>query len=210
MLIETLERCRVLPVVTARDEVATVQLAQALYRGGMRAVEITLRTDAALPSIRAVAAELPDLLVAAGTVTNAADLERAREAGAQLALSPGSTPELLRAASASGLPFVPGVATASEVMGGLEQGFGVFKLFPAVASGGIDLLRALAAPFPDVRFCPTGGLTADNFRTYLALDNVICCGGSWMVRGELLASHAWDRVEELARQAMGTAGGGSP
>jgi len=168
----------------------------------MKAIEITLRTDAALESIRAVQAEVPELLVAAGTVITPADLDRVLNAGVKLALSPGSTPELLRAAAESDLPFVPGVATASEVMRGMQFGFEVFKLFPAESTGGVNFLKALSGPFPQIQFCPTGGLGPDNFRHYLALPNVVCCGGSWMVGADLVIDGTWDEIERLAREAM--------
>ncbi|MCB1854353.1 MAG: bifunctional 4-hydroxy-2-oxoglutarate aldolase/2-dehydro-3-deoxy-phosphogluconate aldolase [Halieaceae bacterium] len=202
MLQTILEDCRVLPVVTAASVEATVQLARALQRGGMTAIEITLRSPAALDSIRAVTAQVPGMLVAAGTVTTAAELEQAVAAGATLALSPGATPALLRAAADSGVDFVPGVATASEIMCGVDHGFGIFKLFPAEALGGLALLKSLAGPFPRLRFCPTGGLHPGNFRDYLALPNVICCGGSWMVGADLVDNGKWDDIEGLARAAM--------
>ena len=202
MITTLLANCRVLPVITATDVASTVELARALRRGGMTAVEITLRTAAALESITAVAAEMPDMLVAAGTVTNPTELQSAIEAGASMIVSPGSTPALLRAARESGIDFVPGVATASEVMLGLDEGHNCFKVFPAVAVGGLQLLKSLAGPFPDVKFCPTGGLTKANFREFLALPNVVCCGGSWMVSAELVAHGRWDQIEALARDAM--------
>ncbi len=203
---ETLEsrlrHCRVLPVITAGAVDSTVELARALSRGGMTAVEITLRTPAALDAIRAVCAEVPGLLVAAGTVTRPSELDDALAAGAGLLVSPGATPALLAAAASAGVDFLPGVATASEVMQGLEAGFSIFKLFPAAAAGGLALLKGFAGPFPQVRFCPTGGLGPDNFRQYLALPNVICCGGSWMVGRELVDNGRWHDIEALAREAM--------
>ncbi|MFT4520392.1 MAG: 2-dehydro-3-deoxyphosphogluconate aldolase/(4S)-4-hydroxy-2-oxoglutarate aldolase [Halioglobus sp.] len=202
MISVTLTNCRVLPVITAIEVASTVALVQALNRGGMRAVEITLRTPAGLDSISAVAAEVPGMLVAAGTVTNPAQLHSAINAGASMIFSPGSTPQLLRAAREADIDFVPGVATASEVMQGLDEGLSCFKLFPAVAVGGLGLLKSLAGPFPDVKFCPTGGLTPSNFRDYLALPNVVCCGGSWMVSGDLVEAGRWDEIESLAREAM--------
>jgi 2-dehydro-3-deoxyphosphogluconate aldolase/(4S)-4-hydroxy-2-oxoglutarate aldolase len=202
MISATLEKFRVLPVITASDVASTVALAQALSRGGMKAVEITLRTPAALDSISAVAAEVPDMLVAAGTITNPAELHRAIEAGARMIVSPGSTRQLLQAAREANVDFVPGVATASEVMQGLDEGYHCFKLFPAVAVGGLDLLKSLAGPFPEVKFCPTGGLNPSNFREYLALPNVVCCGGSWMVSADLVDNGRWDDIEGLAREAM--------
>ena len=202
MDLSTLQACKVLPVVTATDVETTVQLARALQRGGMGAIEITLRTGAALASIRAVRDALPGMLVAAGTVTDGAQLDSALAAGASLAISPGATPDLLRAAVASGADFIPGVATASELMQGLEYGFTLFKLFPAEAVGGRALLKSLAGPFPQARFCPTGGLNPGNFRDYLSLPNVVCCGGSWMVSPDLVDNSKWDEISALAREAM--------
>lgn len=202
MLKEKLEACRVLPVVTASDVESTVQLARALNRGGMKAIEITLRTPAALDAIVAVMAEVPELLVAAGTVNTAADLERVVAAGVELALSPGATDSLLKAAAEAPLDFVPGVASSSEVMNALDHGFGICKLFPAATLGGASMLKSLGGPFPEVRFCPTGGLNPENFRQFLSLPNVICCGGSWMVAAELVDNGRWDEIELLAREAM--------
>ncbi len=201
-MLSTLQECRVLPVVTAHDPAVTVRLAQALQRGGMKAIEITLRTPAALDSIRAVREAVPGMIVAAGTVTNPAELQQVIDSGVSLALSPGATPSLLGAARESGLDFIPGVASASDVMLGLENGFSFFKLFPAQALGGAAMLNALGGPFPAVRFCPTGGLTPDNFRDYLVLPNVICCGGSWMVARNLVDNGDWNEIEALASEAM--------
>lgn len=202
MLENVLTRSRVLPVVTARDVTATVELARALHRGGMNAIEITLRTPAALEAITAVQAEVPGITVAAGTVNTPADLDRVIEAGVGLALSPGATPDLLAAAAAAPLDFIPGVASSSEIMQGQAHGFSLFKLFPAVTLGGIAMLKALGGPFPDVKFCPTGGLGPENFRQFLALPNVVCCGGSWMVTTELVENGRWADIENLAREAM--------
>ena len=197
-----LERCRVLPVVTAHDVESTVQLTRTLLSGGMTAVEITLRTEAALDSIRAVKDQVPEMLVAAGTITNPGELEAAVNAGADFCLSPGLTEQLLRASSEAGVDFVPGVCTASEVMLGMDYGYTTFKLFPAVAAGGINLLKSLGGPYPQVKFCPTGGLTPENFRDFLALPNVVCCGGSWMVADNLVGSGQWTEIERLTREAM--------
>lgn len=202
MELSLLKECRVLPVVTPLDENSSVELAGALQRGGMKAIEITLRSAAAMDSIRAVQERVPEILVAAGTVITPQDLKAVQEAGVKLALSPGATPELLAAAAASRLPFIPGIASASELMQGLAHGFDMFKLFPAEALGGRAMLKSLCGPFPQVRFCPTGGLNPANFRDYLALDNVVCCGGSWMVTEALVAAGRWDEIEALAREAM--------
>jgi 2-dehydro-3-deoxyphosphogluconate aldolase / (4S)-4-hydroxy-2-oxoglutarate aldolase len=201
-MIATLQACRVLPVVTATDVESTVRLAQALQCAGMTAIEITLRTPAALDSIRAVREQVPGMLVAAGTVTNTAELDQVLAAGVTMALSPGSTDSLLRAAAAADIDFVPGIASASEVMQGMDHGFEVFKLFPAVTLGGLAMLKSLAGPFPQLQFCPTGGLSPGNFREFLALPNVICCGGSWMVAPNLVDNGSWDEIEALAREAM--------
>ncbi|MDX1733715.1 MAG: bifunctional 4-hydroxy-2-oxoglutarate aldolase/2-dehydro-3-deoxy-phosphogluconate aldolase [Halioglobus sp.] len=199
---DQLAAARVLPVVTAEDVDATVRLAAVLAQSGMTAIEITLRTDAALEAIAAVRSAMPDLLLAAGTVLTPEDVARAGEAGAGLCISPGISAELLAATAAAGLPYLPGVATASEVMLGLSAGVDTFKLFPAVPVGGVALLRALHGPFPSVRFCPTGGLGAGNFRDFLALPNVICCGGSWMAGQDLIHSERWEDIAALAREAM--------
>lgn len=205
---EQLRYCRVLPVITVRDIDSTVQLVQALARGGMKALEITLRTPAALESLGAVKAAVPGMLIAAGTVTNPDLLDKAAAAGADFCVSPGLTPALLRESKEKDICLLPGVASASEVMLGMDHGLKLFKLFPAVAVGGIDLLRSLAGPFPDVRFCPTGGLNAANFCEFLALSNVICCGGSWMVGADLVDNGKWETIEALARAAMADAQSG--
>ncbi len=202
MMLSLLRECRVLPVVTALDSASTVKLARSLHRGGMKAIEITLRSDAALDSILAVQLEVPEMLVAAGTVNTPAQLERVLKAGVKVALSPGATTELLCAAADSAAYFIPGAASASEVMQGMLYGFELFKFFPAEAAGGVAMLESLAGPFPQIQFCPTGGLNPANFRSYLALPNVVCCGGSWMVSSELISQGKWDEIEELARQAM--------
>jgi 2-dehydro-3-deoxyphosphogluconate aldolase/(4S)-4-hydroxy-2-oxoglutarate aldolase len=199
---EKLQASRVLPVVTAGDVDSTVQLARALQRGGMAAIEITLRTPSAMDAIVAVKQEVPGLLVAAGTVNTPAELEQVVDAGVELALSPGATNALLEAAANAPLDFVPGVASASEVMNALDHGFAICKLFPATTLGGEAMLKSLGGPFPEVLFCPTGGLDPTNYRQFLALPNVICCGGSWMVAADLLDNGRWGDIEELAREAM--------
>lgn len=199
---EQLAACRVLPVVTAHDVDSTVAVAGALARGGMRAIEITLRTEAALEAISAVRESCPDLWVAAGTVVRPEQVEQALTAGAQACISPGISESLLDCTRNAGVDFLPGAATASEVMLGLVRGIDCFKLFPAVTVGGIPLLKSLAGPFPGVNFCPTGGLNVKNFREFLAQPNVLCCGGSWMVAEDLVAGGRWDDIEQLSREAM--------
>ncbi|MEP5765974.1 MAG: bifunctional 4-hydroxy-2-oxoglutarate aldolase/2-dehydro-3-deoxy-phosphogluconate aldolase [Halieaceae bacterium] len=199
---EQLSAYRVLPVITAEDVDSTVQLSRALLSGGMRAVEITLRTDAALDAIRAVREELPDMAVAAGTVTNPGELQAAIDVGCDFHVSPGLTGQLLAAAREAGATLVPGVATPSEIMLGMDYGLDCFKLFPAVPVGGMALLKALSGPFPKLAFCPTGGLSPANFRDFLALPNVVCCGGSWMVAADLVQNKEWDEISRLAKEAM--------
>lgn len=199
---EQLAAARVLPVIMPLDVESTLELVRALQRGGMRIMEITLRSPAALDSIAAVKRALPAVQVAAGTVTTPDEMSAAMAAGADFCVSPGLTPALLQHATDAQVQFLPGVASASEVMLGRSFGLDTFKLFPAVPVGGMALLKSLAGPFADVRFCPTGGLTADNFRDFLALSNVICCGGSWMVGESLVRNGCWDEVEALARDAM--------
>lgn len=199
-----LSEYRVLPVITARNVGATVDLAHALWAGGMRAIEITLRSPHALDCVNAVRAGLPDMQVAVGTVTTCRQLQEVVDAGVSLALSPGATPSLLAAAAKAPLTFIPGVATASEIMQAKDYGMTVCKLFPATVLGGVAALKALAGPFPEARFCPTGGLNAANFRQFLALPNVVCCGGSWMVPADMVDNARWDDITQLAREAMAT------
>lgn len=194
-----LRRSAVLPVVTIDDASIAVPLAEALYRGGLRSIEVTLRTPVALDAIARIARALPDLSIGAGTVRTPQDLAAAAEAGAAFAVSPGATDALY--AARAPLPWLPAVATASELMRGLDAGHRCFKLFPAVAAGGVALLRALHAPFPDALFCPTGGITPGNAGDFLALPCVACVGGSWLAPPELLQRADWPAIEKLARAA---------
>lgn len=192
---------RVVPVVVIDDARTAVPLAQALLDGGIDVIEITLRSDAALAAIEAVARAVPAMHLGAGTVTRAADVQRVVDAGARFALSPGCTDALVDAVRAAGLPFIPGVMTPGEVMRAREHGFLLQKLFPAVQAGGVALLRALAAPLPDVRFCPTGGLTPDNLASFLGQPNVAMAGGSWLTPADAVAAGDWHRITRLAREA---------
>ena len=204
---DVLRRGPVMPVITLHDAESAVPLARALAAGGVSAVEITMRTPAALAGIAAVAREVPEVLAGAGTVLNAADLEAAADAGASFAVSPGATPALLEAAGAAPIPFLPGVATAGELMAALAAGFPCCKLFPAAQVGGIGLLKALAGPFPGARFCPTGGIDVGSAPDYLALPNVLCVGGSWLAPLDLVAAGDWAAIERLAREARGLSRG---
>jgi 2-dehydro-3-deoxyphosphogluconate aldolase / (4S)-4-hydroxy-2-oxoglutarate aldolase len=191
----------VMPVVTFESADAAVPVAQALARGGIRAIEVTLRTPVALECIRRIAREVPDVLVGAGTVLRPADLDAAAAQGARFALSPGCTPELLAAAQAATLPFIPGIATASELMLAANFGFSIVKFFPADSSGGVRTLGALSGPFPQMKFCPTGGISLANAKDYLALPQVLCVGGSWLTPARTIASGDWSAIEAAARQA---------
>jgi 2-dehydro-3-deoxyphosphogluconate aldolase/(4S)-4-hydroxy-2-oxoglutarate aldolase len=191
----------VIPVVTIDDANHAVPLARALLAGGIKVIEITLRTPAALAAIRAIKAEVKDAVVAAGTVLHVDDLARAAQAGAAFAISPGSTQKLLGAGRDQKLPYLPAVATPSEVAAALEHGYETLKFFPANAAGGIEMLSALRGPFPTVRFCPTGGISAGNAQTYLDLPSVLCIGGSWLAPQSLIARGDWSAIEALARQA---------
>jgi 2-dehydro-3-deoxyphosphogluconate aldolase/(4S)-4-hydroxy-2-oxoglutarate aldolase len=191
----------VMPVVTIDDAAKAVPLARALVAGGIRAIEVTLRTAAALEALRAIAAEVPEAIPGAGTVLNAAQLQAAAKAGARFAVSPGATPTLLAAMRPGPIPFLPGIATASELMACLEAGISICKFFPAADAGGVPALKSLAGPFPQARFCPTGGIDAATAPAYLALPNVLCVGGSWLVPRDAIATGDFGRIEQLAREA---------
>ncbi len=197
-----LAAARVLPVITTAEVDVTLELISTLHRAGMRAIEVTLRSTTALECIAEARSRFPELLVAAGTVVDARTLEQAQGAGAQFVVSPGISAALLEAARESDAVILPGVASASDIMLGMDYGLSNFKFFPAVPAGGIAMLKAFAGPFPAARFCPTGGLGENNFRDYLALPNVICCGGSWMVAGHLVENETWDEIERLAAESM--------
>ncbi|HKT72542.1 MAG TPA: bifunctional 4-hydroxy-2-oxoglutarate aldolase/2-dehydro-3-deoxy-phosphogluconate aldolase [Steroidobacteraceae bacterium] len=191
----------VMPVVTIRDVSVAVDLARALVRGGIPVIEIALRTPGALQAIESIVRQVPEIAVGAGTILYPADLQAAAAAGAAFAISPGSTHALLDAAAKAAIPYLPGVATASELMVGIAAGYRYFKFFPAASAGGRDMLKALSGPFPDVRFCPTGGITSESAASYLGLPNVMCVGGSWLTPDELMAEKDWRRVETLAARA---------
>ena len=193
----------VVPVLTIERLADAVPLARALVRGGLPVLEVTLRTGVALEALRAIAGEVPDAVVGAGTVLNGRQLEQARQAGARFAVSPGCTPGLATAAFASGLPLLPGVQTVSEAMALAERGFAVLKFFPADVAGGLSWLKAGAAPLAGLRFCPTGGIGPDTAPAYLSLGNVACVGGSWVAPGAAVAAGNWPQIERLAAAAAG-------
>ncbi|WP_249217274.1 bifunctional 4-hydroxy-2-oxoglutarate aldolase/2-dehydro-3-deoxy-phosphogluconate aldolase [Nocardioides palaemonis] len=196
----------VMPVVVVDDLAHAVPLARALVAGGLPAIELTLRTPVALDAIAAIAAEVPEILVGAGTIVAPGQAKLAQDAGAQFLVSPGATPALLGAMADTGLPFLPGTSTVSEVLAVLEAGFTDMKFFPAEAAGGAPWLKSVAAPVPDARFCPTGGITAASAPAYLALPNVGCVGGSWLTPADVVARGDWAEVERRAREAAALAG----
>lgn len=191
----------VIPVLTIDDAADAVPLARALVRGGLRVLEITLRTAAGAEAARRIRAEVPDAVVALGTVLNAHDVRIARKLGLTFSFSPGATPDLLGAARDAGLALIPGVQTASELMLAAEFGFRAVKFFPAGAAGGRDMLRALAGPFPGARFCPTGGISEESAADWFALSSVFAVGGSWIARPADIATGRWDVIEARASAA---------
>ena len=191
----------VMPVVVPDSLDHAVPVARALVAGGLPAIELTLRTPVALDAIRAIASEVPEILIGAGTITTPGHAKEALDAGAQFLVSPGTTRSLLHAMQDTGLPFLPGTATVSEVLAALEAGCTEMKFFPAAASGGTAYLKAVASPVPAARFCPTGGITLASAPSYLALPNVGCVGGSWITPADALEAGDWDRVTRLAAEA---------
>jgi 2-dehydro-3-deoxyphosphogluconate aldolase / (4S)-4-hydroxy-2-oxoglutarate aldolase len=198
---EILTASPVMPVIVLDRVDGAVPLAEALVGGGIRVLEITMRTSAALDCVRAIRAAVPSAIVGVGTITNIAEMNAAREAGAAFGVSPGTTTELLRHAATTGFPFLPGSMTPSDVMRALDAGFTAMKLFPAKQAGGIEMLKALGGPFPQVMFCPTGGIDAESAPGFLALPNVACVGGSWLSPAALIASKDWDEIRRRARAA---------
>jgi len=191
----------VIPVVVLDSAAAAVPLATALVAGGLKVIEITLRTGAALEAIKAIAGEVEGAVVGAGTVLSKGQFVASEKAGARFAVSPGVSPDVLAAAADSAIPLMPGAATASEVMTLMDEGYTIQKFFPAEPAGGLAYLKALSAPLPDISFCPTGGIDLRNAPAYLALPNVVCVGGSWVAPKQAIAAGDWSRIERLAREA---------
>lgn len=194
----------ILPVIVINDAAHAIPLAEALVAGGLPALEITLRTPAALDAIRAIS-QVPGAVVGAGTVVTAKDARAAKDAGATFAVSPGFTDVLEASCQAEKLPLLPGAATATETMRLMDRGYDMLKFFPAEASGGAAALRAMAAPLPQVGFCPTGGVNPNNAASYLAVGTVMCVGGSWLAPADLLDQHRWSDIETLAREGRALA-----
>jgi 2-dehydro-3-deoxyphosphogluconate aldolase/(4S)-4-hydroxy-2-oxoglutarate aldolase len=205
-LTDIMQASPVIPVIAIDDIAHAVPLARALVAGGIRVLEITLRTAYGLAAIRAVTSEVPDAIVGVGTLTRPEEFVAARDAGAVFGVSPGLTQGLIDAARNSGLPLLPGTMTPSEVMAAREAGFRQLKLFPAVPAGGIGMLNALAGPLGDVMFCPTGGISQQTAPQFLACPNVACVGGSWLTPKDALTAGDWGRITDLAKAASGLRG----
>lgn len=199
---EVLEISKIIPVITIYDLKTSVDLAKALWDGGIKILEITLRTNEAIKAIELIANEVPQVTVGAGTVLNSKMLEEVKNAGAKFAISPGLNSIFAKEAQNIDITLIPGVATASEVMLALQYGYKNLKLFPAEAAGGITMLKSLAAPFSDVKFCPTGGINLDNMKNYLNLNNVLCVGGSWLSPKELILEKQWNKITQIAKQSL--------
>ena len=195
----------IVPVMVIEDIEHAVPLARALVAGGLPVLEITLRTECALDAIKIIKSEVPGAIVGAGTVNTPADVKNAVAAGSEFLVSPGSTPALIDAALASGVPILPGVNSPSEVMSLMARGFTYLKFFPAEAAGGVPMLKSMGGPLPQVKFCPTGGVGLNNLKAYLSLPNVVCVGGSWMAPVDLMRKGDWAAIETLAREARAAA-----
>lgn len=201
--LQVMQDAPVIPVIVLHDVATAVPLARALVAGGVRMLEVTLRTPQALACMEAIAREVPQAVLGAGTVRSAADVQAAQQAGARFAVSPGYTPALGRACRDAGLALLPGVATGSEIMQAMDDGFTELKFFPAMQAGGPAMLKAWSGPFFDARFCPTGGVTPDNAAELLRMPNVVCVGGSWLVPAEALLCGDWARITQLAQESLG-------
>lgn len=200
-LLDIMRASPVIPVIAIDRIEDAVPLAKALVAGGIRVLEVTLRTEHGLAAIRAMAEQVPDAIIGVGTLTQTQEFAAARDAGAVFGVSPGLTAALIDAAKSSGLPLLPGVMTPSEVMSAREAGFRQLKLFPAVPAGGIGMLKAIAGPLPDVTFCPTGGISLQSAAEFLACKNVACVGGSWLTPADAIRAGDWARITELAAAA---------
>ena len=192
----------VVPVLVINDVEKAVPLATALMEGGIKVLEVTLRTPAAIDVIKRIAEEVPDSLIGAGTVTNAQQLKAVVEAGAKFAISPGMTADLLKAGMDAEIPLIPGISSTSDLMKGKDAGYTHMKFFPAEASGGVKAIKSISGPFPDVTFCPTGGIGPNNYNDYLALNNVKCVGGSWLAPDDAIEAGDWARITQLAKEAV--------
>ncbi len=201
-IIEILQISPIVPVVVVEDIKDAVPLAQSLIEGGIPIIEVTLRSSCALEAIELIAKNVPKMRVGAGTILNLTQLEQAQNKGAEFLISPGLTIKLLEHAKKKDMPLIPGVSSSSEVMKALELGYNALKFFPAEYCGGVKLLNAFNGPFKGVKFCPTGGISVDNMRSYLALENVVCVGGSWLTPKDLVQNKEWDKITEICKRAL--------
>ncbi|RKV62309.1 bifunctional 4-hydroxy-2-oxoglutarate aldolase/2-dehydro-3-deoxy-phosphogluconate aldolase [Helicobacter pylori] len=201
-IIEVLQISPIVPVVVIENIKDAVPLAQSLIEGGIPIIEVTLRSNCALEAIELIAKNVPKMHVGAGTILNLAQLEQAQNRGAEFLISPGLTPSILEYAKKKDMPLIPGVSSSSEVMQALELGYNALKFFPAEYCGGVKLLNAFNGPFKGVKFCPTGGISVDNMRSYLALENVVCVGGSWLTPKNLIQNKEWDKITEICKRAL--------
>lgn len=192
----------IVPVLVIHDLAHAVPLAKALIAGGISVLEVTLRTPVALDVIKLIATELPEAMIGAGTVTNAEQLQAVTDAGAKFAISPGMTAELLKAGQAGSIPLIPGISSTSDLMKGKDAGYTHLKFFPAEAVGGVKAIKSISGPFPDMVFCPTGGISPSNYLTYLALPNIPCVGGSWVAPDDMVQNGDWAGITRLAREAV--------
>ncbi len=201
-IIEVLQISPIVPVVVIENIKDAVPLAQSLIEGGIPIIEVTLRSSCALEAIELIAKNVPKMRVGAGTILNPTQLEQAQNRGAEFLISPGLTIKLLEHAKKKNMPLIPGVSSSSEVMQALELGYSALKFFPAEYCGGVKLLNAFNGPFKGVKFCPTGGISADNMRSYLNLENVLCVGGSWLTPKDLIQNKEWDKITEICKRAL--------
>lgn len=201
-IIEVLQISPIVPVVVIENIKDAVPLAQSLIEGGIPIIEVTLRSSCALEAIELIAKNVPKMRVGAGTILNLTQLEQAQNRGAEFLISPGLTIKLLEHAKKKNMPLIPGVSSSSEVMQALELGYNALKFFPAEYCGGVKLLNAFNGPFKGVKFCPTGGISADNMRSYLNLENVVCVGGSWLTPKDLIQNKEWDKITEICKRAL--------
>ncbi len=201
-IIEILQISPIIPVVVIEDIKDAVPLAQSLVEGGIHIIEVTLRSSCALEAIELIAKNVPKMRVGAGTILNPTQLEQAQNRGAEFLISPGLTIKLLEYAKKKDMPLIPGVSSSSEVMQALELGYSTLKFFPAEYCGGVKLLNAFNGPFKGVKFCPTGGISADNMHSYLNLENVLCVGGSWLTPKNLIQNKEWDKITEICKRSL--------
>ncbi|GAA8668549.1 bifunctional 4-hydroxy-2-oxoglutarate aldolase/2-dehydro-3-deoxy-phosphogluconate aldolase [Helicobacter pylori] len=201
-IIEILQISPIVPVVVIENIKDAVPLAQSLIEGGIQIIEVTLRSSCALEAIELIAKNAPKMRVGAGTILNLTQLEQAQNRGAEFLISPGLTIKLLEYAKKKDMPLIPGVSSSSEVMQALELGYSVLKFFPAEYCGGVKLLNAFNGPFKGVKFCPTGGISTDNMRSYLNLENVLCVGGSWLTPKNLIQNKEWDKITEICKRSL--------